>query len=169
MKIFLVGYMGSGKSATGRILAEKLGMDFIDFDRYIEKGTGKTVATIFETEGEEKFRLLEQEYLKIVAAKENTVIALGGGTPCFHNNMELINRSGASVYIETPAHILAKRLIRSKTSRPLIRGKNEEELKLFIEANLENRNPFYRQADHTVPVVSQTIEEVAGLIQKLFS
>ena len=167
MKIFLLGFMGSGKSAAGRILAEKLKLEFMDFDRYVEKETGRTVAVIFETEGEEKFRLVEQQYLKKIITEDNSVIALGGGTPCFHNNIELINKNGTSVFIETGVDELVKRLLRSKNPRPLILGKNEAELKLFIETVLEKRNPYYRQAHHTVKAGSQTIDEVAGQILKI--
>lgn len=166
MKIFLIGFMGSGKSTVGRRLAEKLSLHFIDFDKYIEKETGRTVPEIFETEGEEKFRSIEKEHLAKILSKENILLSLGGGTPCFFNNMEVINKNGTSVYLETSSEILAKRLLRSKTKRPLIRGKNESELKEFIELTLEKRNPYYKQSHHTVIIESQTIEEVADQIIK---
>ena len=93
MKIYLVGYMGSGKSSVGNLLAEKLKLGFIDFDRYIENEAGKTIAEIFDEDGEDKFREMEHRHLQNVLGKQNVVISLGGGTPCFHNNMESINHS----------------------------------------------------------------------------
>src|ERR1051325_4222519 len=107
MKIFLMGYMGSGKSTIGKLLASKLHLNFTDFDDYIETWEKKTVADIFENEGEDKFRQLEHIYLKEIILKDNTVISLGGGTPCFNNNIEIINKNGISVFIEMDAAALA--------------------------------------------------------------
>ncbi|MEK6616439.1 MAG: shikimate kinase, partial [Bacteroidota bacterium] len=138
MKIFLIGYMGSGKSTVGKRLAEKLSrkeetnFDFIDFDKHIEKGTGKTITEIFASDGEEKFRMLEYEYLKKLLNKENSVISLGGGTPCFHNTIQLINKNGISVYLEMSLNALVARLSKAKNKRPLIRDLNEVDLKYFI-------------------------------------
>src|SRR5437660_384427 len=100
MKIFLMGYMGSGKSAVGKCLAKKLNFYFIDFDDYVEKEAGKSVSEIFSNGGEKKFRELENKYLKKLLHINNAVVSLGGGTPCFYNNMELIKKNGISVYFE---------------------------------------------------------------------
>lgn len=168
MKIFLLGYMGSGKSTVGKKLAEKLKLNFIDFDDYVESASGKSIPEIFEKDGEEKFRVMEQKYLLEIIKKDNSVISLGGGTPCFHNNIELINKNGISVYIEMTADALAKRLIKAKGKRPLILGMNEVDLKFFIEANMEKRLPYYSRAKHTVKSENQSAEELAEkLIQML--
>ena len=160
--------MGSGKSTVGKRLAEKLQFDFIDFDKHIENETGKTIAGIFDTEGEDQFRTLEHEHLEKLMVKKNTVISLGGGTPCFHNNIDLINKNGSSVYIEVGIDSLVKRLLKAKNKRPLIRGMNEMDLKYFIEANLEKRKPIYKQAQHSVIVENQSIEGVVDeIIQKI--
>lgn len=169
MKLFLIGYMGSGKSTIGKKLAKKLKLSLIDFDGYIEKETGRTIGDIFEKEGEERFRLLEHDYLKAILYKDNTVISLGGGTPCFHNNIDLINENGTSIYIETNVDALVKRLSKAKHKRPLIKGMNEVDLRFFIEANLEKRNPVYRKAHYTVKVETQSIDEVADQIIQLIS
>ncbi len=161
MKVFLIGYMGSGKSAVGKKLAEKLKLDFIDFDDYIEKKSGKTISDIFESKGEEKFRSMEQKHLGEIIKKKNAVIALGGGTPCFNNNIELINKNGISLYIEMSADALVKRLIKARKKRPLIQGMNEVDLKIFVEANMEKRLPYYKQAKHTIKVEEQNIEKIA--------
>src|SRR5688500_7831796 len=110
MKIFLLGYMGCGKSSAGKKLANKLGFEFIDLDEMIEKQYQKSVSEIFETEGENKFREYEHNCLKGLLDKENIVISLGGGTPCYYNNMELINTHGTSIYLKMSTEVLASRL-----------------------------------------------------------
>lgn len=167
MKVFLIGYMGSGKSTVGRKLAERLGMAFLDFDEFIERKTGKTISRIFESQGESGFRALEHQYLREILGTEDVVISLGGGTPCFNNNMELINTSGTSVYIETGVDTLAGRLIKAKRKRPLIQGMDETELRSFIKTNLEKREPFYRQAQYSVSAGSLNVEQMADAIAAL--
>ncbi|MBI3502834.1 MAG: AAA family ATPase [Bacteroidetes bacterium] len=167
MKIFLIGYMGSGKSTVGKKLSCKLNLDFIDFDNYIENQTGKTISEIFEKDGEEKFRSMEHEYLKEIFKKENAVTSLGGGTPCFNNTIELINRNGISIYIEMTVDALVQRLIKARKKRPLIEGMNEVDLKFFIEANLEKRLPFYKQAKYTVEAKNKNSDELADEIKKI--
>lgn len=164
MKIFLIGYMGCGKSTVGKILSQLLNFGFIDFDRYIENATGKTISHIFENEGEEKFRELEKKYLEEICSLNNVVISLGGGTPCFFNNIDRINKHGISVYLEMSVDSLVKRLSKAKRKRPLIQGMNSVDLKYFIEANLEKRKPVYTQAHHIIDSENKTPEELAELI-----
>lgn len=161
--------MGSGKSTVGKLLAEQLKLNFIDFDRYIEQGEGRTIAEIFDSEGEERFRTLEHEYLKKLLPEQNVIISLGGGTPCFHNSIELINNNGISVYLEMDAETLAARLVKAKNKRPLIRDLNETELKYFIETNLEKRQATYNQAHFTVISLQQSVEELAKKIVKIIT
>ena len=169
MKVFLIGYMGSGKSTIGKKLAEKLKLNFIDLDGFIETESRKTISEIFESEGEEKFRSLEQKYLAEIIKKDNAVISLGGGTPCFHDNMELINKNGISVYIEMSVDTLVKRLIKARKKRPLIQGMNEVDLKKFVEANLERRLPYYTQASHTIKVEEQSIANIVACVASLIN
>jgi len=164
MKIFLIGYMGSGKSTVGNILSQSLKMDFIDFDRYIENGTSKTISEIFETEGEDEFRNLENKYLKEVLLMNNVVVSLGGGTPCFFNNMELINKSGISVYLEMSVYSLVKRISKTKRKRPLIQRMNTADLKYFIEAHLEKRKLIYSKAHHIIDSENKSPEQLAEII-----
>ncbi len=166
MKIYIIGYMGSGKSSVGKLLAQKLHLDFIDFDSYIEKEEGKTVAEIFDADGEDKFREMEHKYLKKLLSKDHVVISLGGGTPCFHNNIELINKSGTSVYLKMGVETLVKRLFKAMKKRPLIRGLNETELKYFIEANLEKRRAIYEKAHFSINASPLSADEVAEEIKK---
>ncbi len=139
--------MGSGKSTVGKGLAKALNLDFIDLDNYIESRNHRTIPTIFEQDGEDGFRKLEQKALHEVSEFENIIIATGGGAPCFFDNMELIKKTGKSLYLNGTPRILAERLRRSKTERPLIKGKSEKELISFIHETLEKRSKWYKQAD----------------------
>ena len=167
MKVFLIGYMGCGKSTVGRKLAEKLKLDYIDFDKHIEKERRKTISEIFDDEGEEKFRILEHEYLKKLFKKENVVIALGGGTPCFHDNIQLINKNGISVYLKMSSDTLLTRLSKEKNKRPLICDLNDVDLKNFIETHLKKRKAFYQKANHIIQSDHHTADNLAEKIIKL--
>lgn len=146
MRIYLVGYMGCGKSTIGRKVADLLGISFADLDKYIEERYFKSVPAIFLEEGEKGFREKEHNSLLEVSQFEDIVISTGGGTPCFFNNMEVMNSNGVTVYIAPDTDILATRLIKSKTERPLIVGKSREELIMFINDALEKRTPFYERS-----------------------
>ncbi len=146
MRIFLTGYMGCGKSTIGRKVAALMGINFIDLDKYIEERNFKSVPDIFAQEGENAFRLKERQALQEVAQFEDIVVGTGGGAPCFFDNMTQMNRAGITIYLAPDNEILAFRLLKSKTERPLIAGKNKEELIRFIESALEKRSPFYEQS-----------------------
>lgn len=143
MRIFLLGFMGCGKSFSGRRLAEKFNLSFVDLDHYIEAKEGRSIRKIFEEEGESYFRKIEKECLHEMKNKEMTVISTGGGTPCFFDNMRWMNENGITVFLETPPEILAERLISEMENRPLLQGLSKKELIDFIEKKLEMRNPFY--------------------------
>lgn len=142
-KIFLVGFMGCGKSTFGRKLAQKLNWDFIDMDDYIEEVYAKSISDIFKEEGEVRFREIESETIEALSCKKKTIISTGGGTPCFNNNADRLNEYGLSVYINLPATTLMKRLKGEKAKRPLIANLKNEELLDFISVKLKERNPFY--------------------------
>ena len=146
-RVFIVGYMGSGKTTVGRRLARSLSLQFIDLDAFIEGKYRKSVSRLFEELGEEGFRKLEQQTLREVAEFENVVISAGGGTPCFFDNMALMNRAGTTVYLQAEPEKLADRLISSRTMRPLIAGKSKGELVSFITEHLAQRERFYLAAD----------------------
>ncbi|MFK8005889.1 MAG: shikimate kinase [Saprospiraceae bacterium] len=145
MRIFLLGFMGSGKSYSGKRLAEKFGMSFIDLDDYIETKEERTIREIFEKEGEDYFREIEKTCLHELGGKKMTIISTGGGTPCFFDNMSWMNKNGVTVFLETSVDILSNRLFDEMQKRPLLKGFSEKELKYFIEKKLEERNPFYHQ------------------------
>ncbi|GET30012.1 shikimate kinase [Prolixibacter sp. SD074] len=138
--------MGCGKSTLGRKLARRLNLCFIDLDKYIEERNFRTIPAIFSEEGEEGFREREKKALEEIADFENLVVATGGGAPCFFGNMDLMNRTGVTLYIAPPVEILVERLLKSKNERPLIKGKSREELICFIDENLQKRAPFYEKA-----------------------
>jgi shikimate kinase len=147
-RYFLIGYMGSGKTTYGRLMAKELDLTFIDLDVYIESEERKSIDQIFMEIGEDGFRLIEKKALRSVSEIENVIIATGGGTPCFFDNMEFMNSKGKTIYLRTSVRELRDRLKMSKTKRPLISGKDLRELEDFIAVNLEKREPFYLKAKY---------------------
>ena len=167
-RIFLIGYMGAGKTTVGRELAKVLGLDFIDLDHFIQARFQKTVGQIFQDAGETEFRNIERNILKEVGEFENIIISTGGGAPCFFDNMDYMNSVGTTVYLKANPKALSARLDTCKEKRPLIKDKNEEELYLFVVENLERREPFYNQAKiifETEELVNR--EDIDLYIQKL--
>lgn len=150
--IVLVGYMGSGKTTVGRQLALALGRTFYDLDWYIEMRYHRTVAQLFEERGEAGFRELERNMLHEAAEFEDIVLSCGGGTPCFFDNMDYICSVSESVYLKATPEVLAQHLKMRKVERPLLQGKNEDELLDFIRTSLKEREPFYLKAKHVVDV-----------------
>src|SRR5690554_2259994 len=145
-RIFIVGYMGSGKTTIGKRLAKTLSLEFIDLDVYIQNKYRKTISQLFEEKGEDGFRQAERQALREVAEFEDVVISTGGGAPCFFDNMELMNRVGTTIYLQAEPGELADRLSASKTVRPLIAGKSREELVPFITGHLSRREGYYNSA-----------------------
>ncbi len=164
MLIFLIGYMGSGKTTLGKQVAAQLGYDFIDMDDFIEQKQGVTIAQLFAQRGEGYFRELENKAIKELALKDETVIATGGGSPCFFDNMEIINKAGLSIYLRISSKELAKRLKNEQEKRPLIAGKNAQELFQFIDSTIKNREKYYCKAKYIVQ--SDTIG-IADLLSKI--
>lgn len=146
MRIYLIGYMGCGKSRLGRLLAEHMGLQFVDMDDYIEERNCKTVPQIFADHGEDGFRQRERKALEELIEFTDVVIATGGGTPCFFDNIDIMNKTGKTVFLNIDPAILAERLMNAKTERPLIKGKSREELVAFIDETLKKRKHFYSQA-----------------------
>lgn len=144
MRIYLIGFMGCGKTYVGKRLAKQMGMSFIDLDKYLEIKENRTIKTIFEEEGEDYFRQKEKACLREMAQFENTIIATGGGAPCFFDNGEWMKGDGITVYLQTPIEVIIKNLERQIDKRPLLKGLNEKELKIFIEKKLAEREVFYQ-------------------------
>lgn len=148
--IFLIGFMGSGKTTAGKKLASLLGWSFIDLDKKIKEYTGKTIPEIFSQSGEDYFRIIESQLLRNLKSCTKTVISTGGGTPCFSDNMDFMIETGLTIYLKlTPAE-LRSRLSQSKDERPLIKDLDKEELTSFIEEKLAVREEWYNRSDITV-------------------
>ena len=151
-RIILIGYMGAGKTTVGKALARELGLPFYDLDWYIEERFRRTIPQIFAEKGEEGFRRIEQRVLHEVAEFEDLIISSGGGTPCFFDNMEYMNRQAMTVYLKATPETLFQHLKMGKTERPLLKGKTDEELMDFIRSSLATREPFYSRARYTLDV-----------------
>ncbi|MCF0194439.1 MAG: shikimate kinase [Bacteroidaceae bacterium] len=152
LRIIIVGYMGSGKTTVGKALAEALGLSFYDLDWCVESRYHRTVPQLFAERGEEGFRELERRLLHEVAEFEDIVLACGGGTPCFFDNMDFITSQAQTVYLKATPETLAMHLRMGKVERPLIKGKTPEQLTEFIRDSLAQREPFYSRAHHTLCV-----------------
>ena len=169
MKIVLLGYMASGKSSIGRRLSKKINLPLIDLDYYIEAKEGMTISEIFKNKGEIYFRKIENVYLKeIIDKNEDYILSLGGGTPCYGNNMEVINSSDAlSIYLKASVNKLANRLILKKSKRPLVANLNDDQIFEFVGKHLFERNPFYDQAKKIVKTDGKKKPEIVKEIIKL--
>ena len=165
MRIFLIGFMGCGKSTMGRALSASLNLMFIDLDTFLEERYFKSIPQIFAEEGEESFRRKERKVLEEVAAFDNVIVATGGGAPCFFDNMELMNNSGFCIFLDVDIDSLVTRLLRAKTERPLIKGKSPDELRLFIEGLMQKRRPFYEKARHILKGKDILPEQVLELVR----
>ena len=148
IRIFLTGYMGAGKTTLGKAFARKLNLPFVDLDWYMEERFHKTVGELFVERGEAGFRELEKNMLHEVGAFEDVVISTGGGAPCFFDNMDFMNRNGKTVFLNVHPDVLIRRLRVAKQQRPILQGKQDDELKEFIIRALEKRTPFYSQAQY---------------------
>jgi shikimate kinase len=165
MKIFLIGFMGSGKTHWGRLLSKKLGLAFYDLDTVLVEQEKKSVADIFAEKGEEYFRYKETEALERIAEEEDGfILSCGGGTPCFFNNIEFMKKSGKVIWLNTSIDVLTQRLRRERKSRPLIRGVDESDLGRYIVRKLSERRMYYQQADVTVNEESVTMDELILLL-----
>ena len=162
-RVFLVGYMGAGKTTVGKELAKLAGLSFIDLDYYIEGRYHKAVSQIFAERGEEAFREIERNMLHEVAEFEDVLISTGGGAPCFFDNMEFMNASGTTVYLKVSVEELAKRLV--------LKGRSGEELKAFIAESLEKRNPFYTKASITFDaekmLTESDVHDISNALMKI--
>lgn len=150
MRIFLIGFMFSGKSTVGKKLASIMGYDFIDTDKYFEDKYKISIFDFFEKFGEEMFRKFEHEILKESVVKDNVIISTGGGLPCFNENMDIINDKGISIYLEMPFKAIINRQKNSKQKRPLLQNKTQEEIETYLLDLLTKREPIYQKSKITI-------------------
>lgn len=161
-RIYLIGFMGSGKSTFGKKLAKELALPFIDLDKEVEIKAKCSITDIFKYLGEDTFRKMESDTLHELSEREEFVMATGGGTPCYFNNIEFINKKGKSIYIELDIQSIYNRLSQAKNIRPTIKDKKEEELMQFIKDKLKEREPIYKQAAVTINGLSVNLREVVS-------
>lgn len=167
-RIILIGYMGAGKTTVGRTLARELGLEFYDLDWYVENRFRLRIPEIFAQRGEAGFREIERKMLHEVAEFEDIVLSCGGGTPCFFDNIDFLNAHGETIYLKATPQVLQTHLRMGKSKRPLIDGKSPDELEQYIRESLAQREPFYTQAKHIVPIdVLETKENVLACAQRI--
>jgi shikimate kinase len=164
MLIYLVGFMGSGKTTVGKKLAARMDFNFIDLDFLIEEKYHISIPNIFERFDEEAFRKLEHDTLKTTTKLQNTIVSTGGGTPCYFNNMKMMNEAGKTIYLKLHPISLYKRLTESKKKRPLILNKPEKALQLFIEEKLAERESFYNKAQYSVKGENLEVSDITNLL-----
>ena len=171
MKIVLVGYMGSGKTTIGKLLANKLKISFLDLDEVIEQGLEDSISNIFNGKGEIFFRKKEHEYLiDVLSKKEKLILSTGGGTPCYSGNMEtMLNLADHVFYLKVSIPGLVKRLLLEKEHRPLIKNIDNGELPEFIGKHLFERNNFYLKANHIIECDDKDPETLVAEIQELLT
>lgn len=165
MRIFLTGFMGVGKSALGKGLAAELGLRFIDLDKEIEKHFGKDITAVFATEGEGIFRDVESQKLAEAIEGDDFVLACGGGTACFGDNMEQMNESGTSIYLKMSTDHLMQRLEPESETRPVLEGKKGHELWSLIHGLLQEREPDYLKAHYKVKAWELKASELAEFLK----
>lgn len=168
MKIVLLGYMGCGKSTIGRSLANEIELPFVDLDDYIKEKEGKMISTIFKEKGEIYFRKVEHQYLKeILNFNASFVLSLGGGTPCYANNMEVIKESDAiSFYLQASVKTLVERLLKEKNERPLIAILEDDKVDEFVAKHLFERMFFYEKATFTIKIDGNSKSEIVSELRK---
>ncbi|HOX76265.1 MAG TPA: shikimate kinase [Bacteroidales bacterium] len=162
--IYIIGFMGSGKSTTGRKLAASIGCPFMDLDRKIEEVACKTIPRIFAEDGEEHFRKIESEVLKSLDTGSRIIVSTGGGTPCHGDNMDFMIRTGMTVYLKMTPGQLSQRLLNSSGERPLLRNVPDESLPRFIEEKLAQREKWYNKAEIIVEGQNLNIELLGSII-----
>lgn len=165
-KLFLVGYMGCGKSSLGKKISKATDYEFIDMDSVIEQREGATVSDIFHYAGEEYFRRAERALIEELASAEgDMIISTGGGVPTWADNMDFMNRAGVCVYLRRTAQQIASRLSpHGRQKRPKLRGLNDEELIEFMTTNMAEREPFYSQAKYVVECAERSDAEIIDII-----
>lgn len=164
MKVFLIGYMASGKSTAAKKLALKLGVQAVDLDAEIVKTSGLSIPEIFKSKGEKGFRKLEQSELRKWIAKDDFVMACGGGTPCFFESMDEMNAAGVTIYLQMTPKAVVDRVRSSKEERPLLKGLSEEKMLDKVAFQLKKREPFYSRARWTINGVDLDIDELVGMV-----
>lgn len=161
MRIFLIGFMGSGKTHWGKLLAQRLRLPFYDLDSIIVETEGMSISDLFQEKGEEYFRLQERDLLRDIIQKHpSLVLSCGGGTPCFFNNIDFMKKEGLVVWLNTSIEALEERLKKEKATRPLIRDISDADIRSYVLKKMNDRRLYYEQADLHVEEATVTIESL---------
>lgn len=172
--IILVGYMGAGKTTLGKALATSIGREFHDLDWLIEERTGKTIPQIFAERGEDGFRQIERQTLTEAVSEDGLVLAVGGGTPCFFDNIDVMNSHARTVYLQASPETLMAHIRMGGSKRPLVDGKTDSELLDYIEHSLKVREPFYNRANYKVAIgtitddkqIDEYVDKIKDILKK---
>lgn len=167
--LFILGFMATGKSTLGKKAAKRIQLPFLDLDHCIEELARQSISEIFAAHGEQHFRSTESTVLQNLALQAPSLIATGGGTPCHNNNMDFILQNGWSIYLQTPPERLLGRLRQQRSQRPLLAQLSDAELKGFIDKKLEERNPFYEQADFVIVNNGKKVRELVEEVEAIFA
>lgn len=165
MKVFLIGYMGSGKTTIGRRLAKQLNYEFVDVDQLFEERYRLSISAFFEKYDENAFRKIEKDLIVELSQKSNLIISTGGGAPCFFDNLEVMKNSGVVVYIQMAVKSLSDRLSNAKKVRPILKNLIGDELNSFIQNQLVEREVFYKKATITIKGESISIDALSETIR----
>ena len=164
MRVFLIGYMASGKTTAAKKLAKKLEVEFVDLDKEITKSAGMSIPEIFKIKGEQGFRKLERKELRNWINKDNYVMACGGGTPCFFESMDEMNAAGVTIYLQMTAKAVVDRVQSAKEERPILKGLSEEKMLSKVAFQIEKREAFYSRAEWKINGVNLDIDELVGMV-----
>jgi shikimate kinase len=165
MKIFLVGYMTSGKSSFGKKLGYALNTKFIDLDEYIEKKLNHTIPYHFQTQGEESFREIEHESLKeIIHMEDDFVLATGGGTPCFYDNMDLLNKNGKTIYLKVDVNVLIDRLKNTSRKRPLMANIERDDIDAYVKKHFAEREKCYNKSSIIIDTLAISVSQLVQIL-----
>lgn len=172
--IILVGYMGAGKTTLGKALATSMGREFHDLDWLIEEQTGMTIPQIFAKQGEDGFRQIERQTLMNAVGRNGMVLAVGGGTPCFFDNIDVMNSHARTVYLQASPETLMAHIRMGSSKRPLVDGKTDSELLDYIEHSLKAREPFYNRTNYKVAIgtitdnkqIDEYVDKIKDILKK---
>jgi len=165
--IFIIGFMGVGKSTIGKKLALQMNVNFIDVDNEIELSEKTTIKEIFKKRGEEYFRKIESTILKRI--EPNSIVACGGGLPCYNDNIKYINKNGVSIYLYADANNIFKRIKKDITNRPLINDMKKKDLKSYIKSKVRERSEIYKKANFTINTNTKSETEILTQIHSLLN
>ncbi len=165
MKIFLLGFMGSGKTHWGRCLSTTLDMPWKDLDAEIVEKEGHSITDLFKVYGESHFRQLENHYLRTLSQEDPLLLSCGGGTPCYSDNMDFMNEKGLTIWLKVPVEVIVRRLKRKRYKRPLLKGMDERQLQDFVQRKLEERTVYYEQAQLIINPIKYSLKNLTEKIK----